>query len=103
VRGEGGVRVGADVDGAIIVIILEKCDPLGSGELLFQVTNDGFLLLLLPSEGDGALTCLCLVQDRRRASFISYSKHEERRGHSSGDPSYHGSPGKFQKLKTHFE
>jgi hypothetical protein len=60
VRGEGGVGVGADVDGAIIVVILEKRDPLCSGELLFQVTSDG--LLLLPSEGGGVLTRPCLVQ-----------------------------------------
>jgi hypothetical protein len=33
---------------------------LGSGELLFQVTDDG--LLLFPSEGGGALTHPCLVQ-----------------------------------------
>jgi hypothetical protein len=35
VRGEGGVRVGSNVDGAIIVIILGDNDPLGSSELLF--------------------------------------------------------------------
>jgi hypothetical protein len=34
-------------------------DPLGSGELLFQVTGDG--LLLLPSEGGSVLTRRCLV------------------------------------------
>jgi hypothetical protein len=34
VRGEGGVGVGAGVDGAIVVV-LGDCDPLGSGELLF--------------------------------------------------------------------
>jgi hypothetical protein len=60
VRGEGGIGVGADVDGAIIVIILGKRDPLGSGGLLFQVSSDCFLLL--PSEGDGMLACPCLVQ-----------------------------------------
>jgi hypothetical protein len=59
VHGEDGVRVGADVDGAIIVVILGDRDPLGSGELLFQVTRDG--LLLLPSEGSGALARQCLV------------------------------------------
>jgi hypothetical protein len=51
VRGEGSVRVGADIDGAIVVVILGNRDPLGSGELLFQVTGDG--LLLFPSEGGG--------------------------------------------------
>jgi hypothetical protein len=60
VRSEGGVEVEADVDGAIVVIILGDHDPLGSGELLFQVTGD--CLLLLPSEGDGALALPCLVQ-----------------------------------------
>jgi hypothetical protein len=33
--GEGGIRVGAGVDGAIVIIILGKRDPLGNGELLF--------------------------------------------------------------------
>jgi hypothetical protein len=60
VRGEGGIGVGAGIDGAIVVVILRKRDPLGSGELLFQVTSDG--LLLLPSEGSGMLTRPCLVQ-----------------------------------------
>jgi hypothetical protein len=36
-------------------------DPLGSGELLFQVMGDDGLLLL-PSEGGGALKRPCLVQ-----------------------------------------
>jgi hypothetical protein len=58
VHDEGGVRVGAGVDGAIIVV-LGKRDPLGSGELLFQVMSDG---LLLPSEGGGTLTRPCLIQ-----------------------------------------
>jgi hypothetical protein len=53
VRSEGGVGVGADVDGVIGVIILRDNDPLGNGELLFQETNDG--LLILPSEGGGML------------------------------------------------
>jgi hypothetical protein len=52
VRGEGGVGVGADVDRAIVVVVLGDRDPLGSGELLFQVTGDG--LLLFPSEGGRA-------------------------------------------------
>jgi hypothetical protein len=60
VRGEGSVRVGADIDGAIVVVILGNRDPLGSGELLFQVTGDG--LLLFPSEGGGTFTRPCLVQ-----------------------------------------
>jgi hypothetical protein len=60
VRGEGGVGVGASVDGAIVVIVRGNRDPLGSGELLFQVTSDG--LLLFPSEGGGVLTCSCPVQ-----------------------------------------
>jgi hypothetical protein len=59
-RGEGGIGVGAGVDGAIIVVILRDRDPLGSGELLFQVTSDD--LLLLPSEGSGAVTCPCHIQ-----------------------------------------
>jgi hypothetical protein len=60
VHGEGGVGIGADVDRVIIVIILGKRVPLGSGELLFQVMSDGLLLLL--NEGGGALTRPCLVQ-----------------------------------------
>jgi hypothetical protein len=60
VRDEGGIEVGAGVDGAIIVIILGDHDPLGSGELLFQVTGDG--LLILASEGYNTLACLCLIQ-----------------------------------------
>jgi hypothetical protein len=60
VLGEGGVGVGAGVDGAIVVVVLRNRDPLGSGELLFQVTGDG--LLLFPSEGGGAPARPCLVQ-----------------------------------------
>jgi hypothetical protein len=60
VRGEGGVWVGAGVDGAIVVVVLGNYDPLGSGEQLFQVTGDG--LLLFPSKGGGVLACPCLVQ-----------------------------------------
>jgi hypothetical protein len=59
VRGEGSVGVGADIDGAIIVVVLGNRDLLGSGELLFQVTDDG--LLLFPSEGGGAFARPCLV------------------------------------------
>jgi hypothetical protein len=39
------VRVGVDVDGAIVIIVLEDRDPLCSGDLLFQETGDGLLLL----------------------------------------------------------
>jgi hypothetical protein len=60
VRDEDGVRVGGSVDGAIIVVILGDLDPLGSGELPFQMTSDG--LLLLPSESGGALTRPSLIQ-----------------------------------------
>jgi hypothetical protein len=60
VHNKGGVGVGAGVDGAVIIIVLGKHDPLGSSELLFQVTSD--ILLLLPSEGGGALMCPCLIQ-----------------------------------------
>jgi hypothetical protein len=60
VSGEGGIGVGVSVDGAIIIIVLGKRDPLGSDELLFQVMSDG--LLLLPSEGGGALARPCLIQ-----------------------------------------
>jgi hypothetical protein len=42
----------------IIVIVLGDRDPLGSDELLFQVSGDG--LLLLPSEGNGVLMQPCL-------------------------------------------
>jgi hypothetical protein len=60
VRVEGDVRVGAGIDGAIVVVVLRKRDPMVSGELLFQVTSDG--LLLFPSEGGDALACPCLIQ-----------------------------------------
>jgi hypothetical protein len=60
VCGEGGVGVGAGVDGAIIIIILGKRDPLSSDELLFQVASDG--LLFLSSKGGGALTRPCLIK-----------------------------------------
>jgi hypothetical protein len=60
VHGEAGVRVGAGVNRAIIVIVLGDHNPLGSGELLFQVMGDG--LLLLPSEDGGGLTRPCLDQ-----------------------------------------
>jgi hypothetical protein len=59
VRGERGVGVAVGVDGGIIVVILGDHDPLGSGELLFQVMDDG--LLLLQSEG-GERACPCVVQ-----------------------------------------
>jgi hypothetical protein len=59
VRGEDGVRVGYGVDEAIIVIDLGDRDPLCSEELLFQVMDDG--LLLLSREGGGALARLCLI------------------------------------------
>jgi hypothetical protein len=61
VHSEGGVGVGAGIDGAIVVVVLGNRDPLGNDELLFQVTGDG--LLLFPSEGGGALARPCLVQD----------------------------------------
>jgi hypothetical protein len=35
VHGEGGIGVGVSVDGAIVIIVLGKHDPLASGELLF--------------------------------------------------------------------
>jgi hypothetical protein len=60
VHSEGGVEVGADIDGAIIVLVPGDGDPLGSGELLFQVTGNG--LLLHPSKGGSMLACLCLIQ-----------------------------------------
>jgi hypothetical protein len=60
VRDEGGIKVGAGVDGVIVIIILGDHDPLDSDELLFQVMCDS--LLLLPSEGGRALACPCLIQ-----------------------------------------
>jgi hypothetical protein len=60
VRGEGGIRVGASVDGAIVVVVLTNRDPLGSGKLLFQVMSDG--LLILPSKGSVMLVRLGLIQ-----------------------------------------
>jgi hypothetical protein len=67
VRSEGGVGVGADVDGVIGVIILRDNDPLGNGELLFQETNDG--LLIIPSEGGGMLVRTGLIQGLACSSY----------------------------------
>jgi hypothetical protein len=61
VHSEGGIEVGAGVDGAIVVVVLGDRYSLDSGELLFQMTDDSLLLLL--SEGDVTLTCLYLIQD----------------------------------------
>jgi hypothetical protein len=60
VRSEGSIEVGADIDRAIIVVVLGNRDPLGSDELLFQVTGDG--LLLFPNKGGGAFARPYLVQ-----------------------------------------
>jgi hypothetical protein len=60
VHSEGGIGVGAGIDGAIIVIFLGDRDPLGSGELLFQVMGDD--LLLLPRESSDALARPSLIQ-----------------------------------------
>jgi hypothetical protein len=60
VRDEGGVGVGPGVNGAIVIVVLRDHDPWGSGELLFQVRDDG--LLLLPNEDGGVLMCLYLIQ-----------------------------------------
>jgi hypothetical protein len=35
VHGEGGIEVGASIDGPFVVVVLEDCDPLSDGELLF--------------------------------------------------------------------
>jgi hypothetical protein len=56
---EGGIGVGGGVDGAIVIVILGKRDPLGNGALLFQVMSDDFLLL--PSEGGGVIARPSLV------------------------------------------
>jgi hypothetical protein len=88
VCGEGSVGVGADVDGVIIVVILEKRDPLCSGELLFQVTSDD--LLLLPSKGGGVLMRLCLVQGRMprrgRSNRLGGPLMGRARPHTRGGP-----------------
>jgi hypothetical protein len=71
---EGSVGVGTSVDGAIVIVALGNRDPLGCGELLFQVTSDGLLLL---SEGGGAPVPhpgSCVWQPRqRRASYSRYA------------------------------
>jgi hypothetical protein len=59
VHGKGSVGVRAGVDGVIVVIVLGDRDPLGSGELLFQVMSDGLLIFL--SKGNGVLVCSCLI------------------------------------------
>jgi hypothetical protein len=51
VRGEGDVGVGSGIDGVIIIVVLGDCNPLGSCELLYQVMDNG--LLILTSEGQG--------------------------------------------------
>jgi hypothetical protein len=53
VHGEGGIRVGADIDRAIAIVILGDRDALGSYELLFQVTSGGLLLFPI----DQGLAC----------------------------------------------
>jgi hypothetical protein len=57
---EGGIGVGAGVDGAIVVVVLGDLNPLTSGELLFQVAGGG--LLLLPNEGGDVLARPDLIQ-----------------------------------------
>jgi hypothetical protein len=69
VRDQGSIEVGADVDGAIIIIVLDDNDPVGKGELLFQVMSIG--LLLLPGEGGGTLVCTGLIQGLARSSHIN--------------------------------
>jgi hypothetical protein len=59
VHGKGSVGVRAGVDGVIVVIVLGDRDPLGSGELLFQVMSDGLLIFL--SKGNDVLVCSCLI------------------------------------------
>jgi hypothetical protein len=44
----------------IVFVVPGDNNPLGSGELLFQVMSVS--LLLLPSEGGGTLTCMGLVR-----------------------------------------
>jgi hypothetical protein len=60
VCGEDDVGVGADIDGAIVVVVLGDHDPLESDKLLFQVMSN--CLFLLPNEGGGTLLCIGLVQ-----------------------------------------
>jgi hypothetical protein len=63
---QGVVGDGVGIDGAIVIVILGGNSPLGSVELLFQVTSVG--LLLLPSEGGGTLTRTTLVKGLARSS-----------------------------------
>jgi hypothetical protein len=75
VHNQGGVGVGASVEGAIVAVVLEDNDLLSSGELLFRVTSVG--LLFLPSEGGGTLVRTGLVQG------LAHSSHDGmRHGHS---------------------
>jgi hypothetical protein len=60
VCGEGGIGIGAGVDGAIVIVVQGDCDPFGSGELLFQEMSNGHLLL--SGEGGGTLACTGLSQ-----------------------------------------
>jgi hypothetical protein len=71
VRDEGGVGVGAGVDGAIVVVVLGNRDPLGSEKLLFQVTGDG--LLFFPIEG-GRASSRVLCAAATAATRASYSR-----------------------------
>jgi hypothetical protein len=68
VHGEGGIGVGTDVDGVVVIIVLGDNDPLGSGELLFQVMSDD--LLLLPSDGGSTLMHMGLIQG------LAYNSHD---------------------------
>jgi hypothetical protein len=76
------IRVGVGIDRVIVVIVLGDHDPLDSSQLLFKVMDD--CLLLLPSEGDGTLTCPGLVQG------LTCSSHD---GDESLLLSVHGSHG----------
>jgi hypothetical protein len=60
VHDEDDVEVGADVIGMIVFVILGNRNPLSSDVLLFHVTDNS--LLLLPSEGSGAIARLALIQ-----------------------------------------
>jgi hypothetical protein len=60
VHNEGDIKVGVSIDEGINIVVLGNRDPLGTGELLFQVMSDDLLHLL--SEGGGMLACTFLIQ-----------------------------------------
>jgi hypothetical protein len=72
VRDQGSIKVGAGIDIVLVVVVLEDNDPLGSGELLFQVMSVG--LILRPSEGGAQASSRILYAAAMTARRTSCSR-----------------------------